>query len=151
MMFPKKFTRRVGAVSEDPVLGTDAEPTVDAQRRSDGNTCGFSARLANIVGWPVQRVCVGYQGPNGAPALTCTLYLWDDNSKLWYVCEPVKALPFRQISWFDAPILSDNATRDEGVKNPGSLDVYVKVDSAGGVPDGVYTFIVGADCSGAVD
>lgn len=165
MRFPFMVTRYFTTVPAGEVtLGSDTLP--NSFSGEPGNYASlnakksnvFSCRLANINGWPVQRIVVGYkyEGAGSPPAtLPVTVWVLDETSRNWYQVAGPATLLQNQLVFFDHPILSDNQqtqgnTADAVVKREvGSLDVALVIGSAGAV-DGRYLFPVGADVSSDV-
>lgn len=146
MRFHKTFKRRVGAVSSDPVLGSDAAPTSQPQATADNV---FSFAMTHPMGWPVHRVVVGYSYAGAGPALTLTadLYLYDEESAVWYQVNatPVQLLPGK-LGTFD--LVSPSAPKP-ATSSGGGVDACIVVTAAGGDPNGIYTFALAADLAAA--
>lgn len=138
MRFGKKFVRRVGGTTSDPVLGSDSPP---AGIPASGDN-QFDWKVSNVHGFPIQRLVVGYAGPGGAAALVATLYVWDDLSLNWFKSEAVTVQP-GALTWFDCPTLGDSSNGTSA----GAINVALVVAAAGGDPAGLYTFSLGADLS----
>lgn len=164
MRFPFQIVRYFTTVPAGEFgLGTDGLPNSFAGQPE--NYAGvrptrsnvFSARLANINGWPIQRVCVAYKYDGAGPApllLPVTCWVLDELSRNWYQVGGPSSLLLNQLVYFDHPILSDNQQVKSGTdaivrREVGSLDVALVIGNAGAV-DGKYSFAVGADVSSDV-
>jgi hypothetical protein len=137
MRFHKAFSRQVGGVSSDPVLGSDTVPTTLGDQAKDNV---LNASFNNINGWPSARIAVGYgyTGAGVALNLTADVFIWDDLTGRWFKLNAA-ALTLKpgQVQFFDCIGLPQNAL---GETSTGSLEAFVKVTAAGGDPNGVYTF-----------
>jgi hypothetical protein len=137
MRFHHKFSRQVGGVSPDPVLGSDAVPTALADQAKD---TVLTASFSNTNGVASQRIAVAYSYVGaGAPGnLPANVYIWDDLTQNWYLLNaaPLTLKP-GTIQFFDCIGLPQSAPSSEP---RGSLEAFVKVNAAGGDPNGVYTF-----------
>lgn len=140
MRFGKFFKRSIGGT--DPTLGTDSAPSGAPADKVNDNQ--LSWRLKNNVGFPIQRIAVGYHGPAMALSLQAHLYVYDDATGFWFIASEAKLVPGK-IVWFDQPTLAD---ANDGT-TAGCLDLCLVVDAAGGDPAGTYTFTMGADLSNA--
>jgi hypothetical protein len=156
MKYPKRFDRDLGATATNPLLGSDVLPTTlspAAQRGLLGASNMHAATPANINGYPVQRVSVGYfyTGAGVAPDIAATVWIWDGNTERWFKTGS-GTLKNATVQWFDAPALCNppqGVMTGQATGTSGSIDVLVVPEKPGGAPDGTYTFIVGADVSNA--
>jgi hypothetical protein len=154
MRFPHSFKRYVGKAPEGgKELGTDKAPTSETARVPTPDNV-FESRVANIHGYPVQRLAVGYSGPKGAPELVVAVFVYDDTSERWYQSGIAQQIAEGTLSYFDVPLLLDNARTGggEGLKSQGALEAMIVVEPNGGshklkAPEGTYIFIAGADVS----
>lgn len=141
MKFPTAFTRYVGECPKDATrLGDDKVPT---GRPTGGNHTAM--RLANINGWPVQRIVVGYQGPDGAPPVPATVYMHDDSTGSWFRTDRRRDLEPGTFTYFDLPVLTDNP--NVTVRDTGSIEVVIVPEKPANAPAGKYVFVVGGDVS----
>ena len=154
MRFPLMFQRQVGGASSDPALGSDTVPTHVSGPTEQKLLAGknvLQTRLQNIVGWPVQRVAIGYAyaGVGVAPNLSCDAYVWEDESERWYKVTdtPVTLKPY-QLTFIDSPIMIDTPRAgSSGASSPGALEVLFIVSNGGAPVNGVYTIVAGGDAS----
>lgn len=154
MYFPVRFSRTVSGTGT--ALGADAAPITLPNPNAMTNL--LVSPLANINGWPMQRIVVGYgSAPTGALRLPCSIYVWDDNSASWFKAAAGLLVP-GELTWFDMPILCDPPATALGYASPGgmharagALEAYIKIDAAGGDPTGTYVFTAGSDLSNSID
>lgn len=144
MRFHTKFSRRVGAVSDDPVLGSDSAPTAAADATRDN---GASLRLRDHRGFAVTRIVVGYSYTGAGPAkdLPASLYVRDELSERWFLASSGTLKP-GQLAYLAAPGVQpglDSAVPGAAGAGPGFEAVLV-VSAAGGDPDGRYLFALAA-------
>jgi hypothetical protein len=142
MQFPKTFKRYIGdSKGVDVALGADKFPT-DRPTQEQSNQIQF--RPYNINGYPVQRVVIGYLGPEG-PAPIATVYMHEDSTGAWFQTDDTKQLRMNRFQYFDLPVLADNANASH--KSLGSIELCIVVDKPKNAAEGIYTFVVGGDVS----
>lgn len=146
MRFHKKFARRVGAVSSDPVLGSDSAPTGAEDITKDN---GIGCRMRDHVGFPLRRIAIayGYDGAGAPLDLGASLFYFDDLTARWFLASTATLAP-GEVNYIDAPAVMpalDSAIPGHAGAHVG-LDAVLVVSAAGGDPDGVYTFAL-AGCA----
>lgn len=134
----KSFARQVGAVSTDPLVGSDPIPSGEA---STASSCSFSLRIEGKSGvTSLQRLGVSFVGPSAT--LPVTVFVFDEKSQSW-VLTGSGDITTTALTKYDliVPV--------EGTDASLTIDVYVRVGDPGGLPAGVYTFLVSPDSSSA--
>jgi hypothetical protein len=148
MRFPHSFKRYVGKGPGDgKELGSDKPP--EGRLVPTPDNC-FESRTANVNGWPVQRVAIGFTSPRNARVeLSVSVYVYDDTSEQWFRSGPPQEVSNGTLSYFDVPLLLDNARTGggDGLKSQGALECFVVADKPSKGAEGEYIFIVGADIS----
>ena len=156
MYFPNKFVRYVGAAPAGGIaLGADADPTtlsVALQSAYKTLTNVLTIRLANTIGFPVQRIAVGctYVGAGTPSAVPIVSYVWDDNTQRWFILQQAAAIAvaINSITFVDVPSLLDFPTTDGiGLRAVGALELAIVAAVPTTHPDGTYTFVTGCDVS----
>ena len=138
MRFTKLFKRYVGGGGT--ALGSDAAPT-----NPPGNQDNvLTARFSDINGFFGQRIAITMSGPATTDDKTVTLYIWEEQSRKWYVAPTTTKLSQDSVKYFDVPFLiaqpQNRANANEDNTNPGSLEVYIRVSADGTVPNVEYVF-----------
>lgn len=148
MNFHTYFKRRVGpSPAEVPALGaaTDPEPAFDAG--VDANKDSFFIAKVGGVGNPIQRVAIGYRFSGGAGlALVAKLWAYDRNSKQWYLAASGN-LADGALTYLRVPCLADPPQTQANLTRPtaGGIECLVTIADPGGLGNGTYHFVVGAD------
>lgn len=150
MRFPTIF-KRDKTTTNNKALFTDVNPQTPggpsngALMRQDNF---FSYRLTSINGWPLQRIAVCLAvSPAAAVAINGQLFLFEEQSNAWITPGAAKALSPGVITWFDLPVMSDNANSG-ATSGPGGIDGYIYLSTAAGPdPAGTYAIVVGPDSS----
>ncbi len=171
MRFPWSFTRFVGEGAAGIRL-LSPEETAPAEKLDEtGAAASLSrdnvlvSRQANTNAWPVQRVVVGWAGPQSADPeggtnarhLDLTAFIFDHRTGFWFLMSKIQGAEERRIHVFDVPCLIDTPTvgRQGGqVSGPQALEIMiVPTPITNGRPvakeyrEGAYVFALGADVS----
>jgi hypothetical protein len=108
------------------------------------------SRQFNSNAWPVQRVVVAWYGPGKKrlDPMVVQAFVYDHTTDFWFSTGAEREVPEGQMVPFDMPALIDTPTAGAGgqIDGPQPLEVMI-VPRGGKYPKGVYTFVVGADCS----
>ena len=156
MFFPNKFVRYVGTPPAGGIaLGADVDPTtLTAAQQLTYKTLTnvLTSRLANTIGFPVQRVAVGctYTGTGAPSAIPIVSHVWDDNTQRWFTLQQAAAISVavNSITFVDVPSLLDFPTTDgNGLRAVGALELAIVAAVPTTHPDGTYTFVTGCDVS----
>lgn len=139
MRFAKVFKRYVGD-GEGSKLGADKVPE-GAPKGSSENV--LQLRSANMNGFPVQRLVIGYAGP--APVVKVAALVHDERSGQWFNTEPEQDAAVRngRLAYVDLPTVGD-LSRDDG---GGAIEVVFIPELPKDAPRGCYTFAIGGDVS----
>ena len=136
MRFHDIFMRQVGGASTDPLLGSDAVPTLLTDQHNDNV---LNSAFSNMNGWAISRLAVtyAYTGAGVALNLTADVFIWEDVTLKWYKLNagPLTLKP-GFVQFFDCIGLPQHHAETPS----GSLEAYVRVIPAGGDPVGIYTF-----------
>ena len=149
MRFTKRFLRRKNGSGPVPTIGSDGtagatNPPTEPPGSRDNL---LSVKPYSNQGWPGHRVAVAYASTSGAAgtALPCEAWIYDHLTEKWYLVDS-KNLVFNAVTFFDVVALLDSAITQASLGEPasGAIEVFFKIqDNA--LPDGEYTFAVGAD------
>jgi len=152
--FHKTFSRQKGGSAPPPVLGGDAVPTTTAPSATADNV--MSCKIRDIVGWPVQRIVVGWTTTAGSPvALNGDLYVWEKRLKHWFkVNDTALSIKPNQLAFFDIAALIEpvsnaanvlgNASNPPGAASD-SIDVMLVMTDPGAAVAGTYNIGMGPD------
>jgi hypothetical protein len=141
MRFPLAFYRYVGGAGKQ--LGSDEVPLTHPQTNADNQ---LALRLSNTNGYPIQRIVVGCQAPEGSPLIPVKVFVHDDNTERWYSVEPSCRLAEPgALTYFDLPTLADNP--NVGSRDVGAIELCVIAGLPDDASEGRYTFVVGGDVS----
>lgn len=149
MFFPVKFSRWKGAAQPATIpilLGGDTNPPTAAPTVAMDNV--LVHKVANAMGWPTQRVAVGYKAPSGTLALHASLYFWEANSEAWYrIGAADRDLTPGVVLYFDTLSLIEEPPTALKLARPtaGCSQLYLAVTDPGAAPDGAHVFVMGAD------
>lgn len=149
MWFHRKFERRAGELEDARLeavkleLGTDEEPTSEADHRRD---CVLACARYDTNGFPVQRIAVGFRGPNELAKVRARLFVFDELSHAWFRIGDWQDLEHGAITTFDIVSLLE---RPEGAGTRSSVEALILVAPTMGalVEPGVYSFVLGPDTS----
>jgi hypothetical protein len=146
MKFPATFTRYVGTVPAGKIaLGADTLPTGRPEATMDNL---LASRFNNVNGWPAHRIAVVYNGPESAPALTATMYFYEDSTSAWYQIGAAGTLTSGEVTFFDVIAIMEmpNVSADLANATPGSIAQILIVEAPGGTPpNGAYQFAMATD------
>lgn len=143
MRFPTYFKRQIGAASSDPLLGSDAKPTV-ATRSLKNLTNEVSHKLSR----PTQRIAIGYwyEGGGAGADLPVTVHVYDEKSERWYQTGS-GTLKSGEITYVKMSVLDDPPQTATNILQPqhGFDALIVVADNTGAT--GVYHFVAGPDAA----
>lgn len=144
MRFHKKFARQVGAVSGDPLLGSDTAPSAATQVSADN--C-LNARFKDIDGWPCHRVAIAYKYTGGGTPLplNADLYIWDDLLEDWFIVATGVVLTPSTITFVEMPGLQPPPAKPGEGATAGSIEAVLVVNANAVDDNGVYEFAMAPD------
>jgi hypothetical protein len=141
------FRRRVGAVSTDPVLGSDVLPTGLPNVGDAVDNLGIVARCihSTVMDNPVQRIALFYHytGVGPAPAVVVTPYCYVRETNSWYQLGIAVTLTADSVGFIDsiAGILPMRTMQPMDTGDTlDSLEVCLLAALPAGAPNGLYDF-----------
>lgn len=144
MRFHAKFTRRVGGAGPVPVLGSDAAPTVVADKADD---CCMTTHFTDPNSLPCHRIAVGYgyAGAGTPKPLLASLYVWDDLSELWFLISSNVILYPGRITFIESLGVQPPPFGSGLAGTGGSIEAQLVVAANALDDDGTYTFVMAPD------
>lgn len=103
--------------------GNQVPPGQQAGGGSGATDNAIAVRCFDTNGYPPTRLMVSYAGPTGAVATTAKLYVFDRNTKQYYVTPDSasgKTLTLGQLTYFSIPVQADpaqNSNNSQGAPN----------------------------------
>lgn len=141
MRFWTTFSRWVGPGG--PSLGSDTPPLGPPPASGQDNLLITDKSLNYRETGPTHRIAVAYAGPAGAAPITADVYLYEEDTGLWFKTSTASlTLTPDTITFFDATMVLSTAGRIHGdMGQPGGeIQCILVPNNPGGLPNGEYKF-----------